>query len=514
MGGVSPKAKKSSAKSGEEWAPPPKLMVTVSPQCSHQIGLFTLPPLVLQGTAVSNERISQHLPEFVAGLGGSLPQKRSLKQLNIWQRGSFCQTCLNGSCIHVEKGYRIQFGSPPPPFNGVLPTLVGPEQALVMEQEVKALLRKKAIVVVPPHDRESGFYSWYFIVPTKDEGLPPILDLRLLNRTVMCLKFRMLTLKQVVSQIRSKDWFVTIDLKDAYFHISILPQHRKFLKFAFGGEAYQYRVLPFGLALSPRTLIKCVDAALTSLRLQGIRILNYIDDWLILAQSEQLAARHREVVLAHIKELGLRLNTKKSVLSPVQRTTYLGVVWDSTTMQNANDGRTPYWLGSDGHPALWSVERSPSHVAHQLHGDAGCVLSIKILSPRPERPSFVGAHRQHSGGLLYQSPKRSVVTLPEQAGTPDPLVGQGKLLSLRAVHISGHLNQGTDVLSRQGPRPGEWRLHPKVVELIWTQFGQVDLFATQETSTLYVSSASTGCIRPQSSPVEENGPIVCAFLSL
>ncbi len=53
--------------------------------------------------------------------------------------------------------------------------------------------------------------------------------------------------------------------KDAYFHVSILPQHRKFLRFAFGGEAYQYRVLPVGLALSPRTFTKCVDAALAPL---------------------------------------------------------------------------------------------------------------------------------------------------------------------------------------------------------------------------------------------------------
>ncbi len=30
-----------------------------------------------------------------------------------------------------------------------------------------------------------------------------------------------------------------------------------------------------------------------------------------------------------MKDLGLRLNAKKSVLPPVQRTTYLGVVWDS-----------------------------------------------------------------------------------------------------------------------------------------------------------------------------------------
>ncbi|KAI2659093.1 Transposon Ty3-G Gag-Pol polyprotein [Labeo rohita] len=295
---------------------------------------LTLP--VLQGAAASSEHIPRFLPPGnVAGPGElatpeGVSEAASSDHLAAWK----LLPNVSAWVLHtVERGYRIQFGAPPPPFVGVSPTLVGPEQGLVMEQEVVSLLRKEAIEVVPPHDRESGFYSRYFIVPKKDGGLRPILDLRVLNRSVMKLKFRMLTLKQVVSQIRSEDWFVTIDLKDAYFHVSILPQHRKFLRFAFRGEAYQYRVLPFGLALSPRTFTKCVDAALAPLRLQGIRILNYIDDWLILAQSEQLAAQHRDVVLAHMKELGLRLNAKKSVLSPLQRTTYLGVVWDSTTMQ-------------------------------------------------------------------------------------------------------------------------------------------------------------------------------------
>ncbi|KAL0165959.1 hypothetical protein M9458_037803, partial [Cirrhinus mrigala] len=172
-----------------------------------------------------------------------------------------------------------------------------PEQGLVMEQEVDTLLRKEAIEVVPSHDRESGFYSRYFIVPKKDGGLRPFLDLRQLNRSVMWLKFRMLTVSQVVSQIRSEDWFVTIDLKDVSFHVSILPQHRK-------GEAYH-------LALSPRTFTKCVDAALAPLRLRGIRILKCIDDWLILAQSEHMTAQHRDVVLAHMKELGLRLKPRR-----------------------------------------------------------------------------------------------------------------------------------------------------------------------------------------------------------
>ncbi len=103
---------------------------------------------------------------------------------------------------------------------GVFFTKVAPQQVLVMEQEIRALLEKGAIEYVPHSNRETGFYSRYFIVPKKDGGLRPMLDLRVLNESVMQLKFKMLTLRQIVSQIRSEDWFVTIDLKDAYFQMS------------------------------------------------------------------------------------------------------------------------------------------------------------------------------------------------------------------------------------------------------------------------------------------------------
>ncbi|KAL0177259.1 hypothetical protein M9458_026153, partial [Cirrhinus mrigala] len=333
----------------------------------YTVSEVSLPPLPeLQGAAPSGELTSLiSPPEDVAEPGRSSPPRGSLEQLvrqspagpplqvpelavqstpeaslkqlvplvDYLAAWKLLPTVSAWVLRTVEKGYSIQFSAPPPPF----------DRALVMEQEVETLLRKEAIEVVPPHDRESGFYSRYFIVPKKDGGLRPIIDVCRLNRSVMRLKFKMLTLKQVVSQIRSEDWFVTIDLKDAYFHVSILPQHRKFLRFAFRGEAYQYQVLPFGLALSPRTFTKCVDAALVPLHLQGIRILNYINDWLILAESESSAAQHRDVVLAHMKTLGLRLNAKKSVLSPLQRTTYLGVVWDSTTMQARLSPAPPFW---------------------------------------------------------------------------------------------------------------------------------------------------------------------------
>ncbi|KAI2668352.1 Transposon Ty3-G Gag-Pol polyprotein [Labeo rohita] len=586
-----------------------RFSVSGSPLCPRETVLLTLP--VLQGAAVSSEHPPQSLPPGnVAGLGSSPPPAGSLGPLvQVLPAGQPLQDTVPAAHITpeaslerlvplvdhlaawkllpnvsawvlhtVERGYRIQFGAPPPPFNGVSPTLVGPEQGLVMEQEVATLLRKEAIEVVPPLDRESGFYSRYFIVPKKDGGLRPILDLRLLNRSVKRLKFKMLTIKQVVSQIRSEDWFVTIDLKDAYFHVSILPQHRKFLRFAFRGEAYQYRVLPFGLALSPRTFTKCVDAALAPLRLQGIRILNYIDDWLILAQSEMVAVRHRDVVLAHMKALGLRLNAKKSVLSPSQSTTYLGVVWDSTTMQArlspariesiltavkrvklgqsltvkqfqqllglmaAASNVIPFgllymrplqwWLKTKGFSPGKSISHDQGHAALPTclgHGpvlgapcrrvtlatDASLTGWGAVMSGHPARGLWSGRHLTwhinclemlavflalkhflpdlRDRHVLVRTDNTSVVSyINHQGGLRSrPLYklahqilvwSQGKLLSLRAVYVPGHLNLGADILSRQGPRPGEWMLHPEVVKQIWRVFGpaQVDLFATRE----------------------------------
>ncbi len=46
-------------------------------------------------------------------------------------------------------------------------TEVAPQQVLVMEQEVKALLEKGAIEYVPHSNRETGLYSRYFIVPNR-----------------------------------------------------------------------------------------------------------------------------------------------------------------------------------------------------------------------------------------------------------------------------------------------------------------------------------------------------------
>ncbi len=229
-------------------------------------------------------------------------------------------------------GYAIQFARRPLKFNGVLETSVAVRNAPVLREEIAVLMAKDAIEPVPPAEMRQGFYSPYFIVPKKGGGLRPILDLRVLNQALHKLPFKMLTHRRTIKCIQPQDWFAAIDQKDAYFHVSILPRHRPFLRFAFEGRAWQYRVLPFGLSLSPRVFTKVVEGALTPLREVGVRILNYLDDWLILAQSREQLGDHRDLVLRHLSQLGLRVNWEKSKLSPVQRISFLGVELDSVSM--------------------------------------------------------------------------------------------------------------------------------------------------------------------------------------
>ncbi len=222
--------------------------------------------------------------------------------------------------------------SSPPKFRGVHFTSVKAVDTHVLRAEIAVLLAKDTVELVPPADMGSGFYSPYFIVPKKSGGLRPILDLRVLNRSLQKLPFKMLMQKRIFECIRPQDWFAAIDLKDAYFHVSILPRHRPFMRFAFEGRAYQYKVLPFGLALSPHVFTKVVEGALVPMREQGVHTLNYLNDWLILAQSREQLCQHRDLVLSHLSQLGLQVNWEKSKLAPVQRISFLGMELDSARL--------------------------------------------------------------------------------------------------------------------------------------------------------------------------------------
>ena len=92
---------------------------------------------------------------------------------------------------------------------------------------------------------------------------------------------------------------------------------------------YQFRALPFGLAPAPWLFTRVTKELCLVARRQGIRLHVYLDDWLLLAQSEARCRGHLEFVLNLCSNLGFILNDEKSDLIPSQSFLYLGMCFDT-----------------------------------------------------------------------------------------------------------------------------------------------------------------------------------------
>ena len=120
----------------------------------------------------------------------------------------------------------------------------------------------------------------------------------------------------------------SIDFKDAYFHIPIQEQSRKYLRFHVQGQTYQFKALPFGLATAPLEFtVVAKEVKLMALH-KGIRIHQYLDNWLVRATSHQACLQHTKILVQICQDLGWLVNLEKSELEPKQVFDFVGYQFD------------------------------------------------------------------------------------------------------------------------------------------------------------------------------------------
>ena len=133
----------------------------------------------------------------------------------------------------------------------------------------------------------------------------------------------------IMSLISRGDFFISIDLTDAYHAIAVHPLFHRFLTFIFMGVYYQYTCLPQGLTSSPRIFTKIMKTVLTYLRSFAIKITAWLDDFLLAACSAERVKSHADFSIQSFQDLGFVPNLAKSQLVPVQCIHHVGLVWDS-----------------------------------------------------------------------------------------------------------------------------------------------------------------------------------------
>ena len=122
---------------------------------------------------------------------------------------------------------------------------------------IQSLLSKNAIERVE-NVKSLGFYNCLFLVPKPHQRWRPVIDLSRLNTFLQVEKFKMETPESIRTSLIPGEWVSSIDLSDAYLHIPIHPNSRKYLRFCHRSQVFQFTSLPFGLATAPQVFTMIV----------------------------------------------------------------------------------------------------------------------------------------------------------------------------------------------------------------------------------------------------------------
>ena len=135
-------------------------------------------------------------------------------------------------------------------------------------------------------------------------------------------------LSDVLNIMRPGIWMASVDLRDAYYSISVHEEDQKVFSFAWGENYCRFLCLPNGYKDDPRFFTKVLKAPFAYLRSHGHASVIYLDDGYLQASTYEECWRNIQCTISLLTTLGFFIS-EKSVLSPAKQLIFLGFVLDS-----------------------------------------------------------------------------------------------------------------------------------------------------------------------------------------
>ncbi|KAA6353732.1 MAG: putative Transposon Ty3-I Gag-Pol polyprotein, partial [Streblomastix strix] len=156
-----------------------------------------------------------------------------------------------------------------------------------------------------------------------------ILDTKALNKQIADFHFKMHDSIEVKQTIRPGDWGTSLDLTSASHHLIVQAESQPYLAFEFQKNHNTYRAMPFGTKHSPIYFATAKEPIMQQIRMKTeIRIINYVDDILLLHQNKEYLKNMTQRVIDTLKYFGFTMNMEKSEIEPNQTVIFLGLEWN------------------------------------------------------------------------------------------------------------------------------------------------------------------------------------------
>lgn len=114
--------------------------------------------------------------------------------------------------------------------------------------------------------------------------------------------------------------------------VPISRLHRKYLRFLFNGELFEFTCMCFGLNVAPFGFTKLMKPIVTFLRSHGFMSVVYLDDFLLIGKTKDECLKNVSATISLLEYLGLIINYEKSVLIPSTTLEYLDFIFNSNSM--------------------------------------------------------------------------------------------------------------------------------------------------------------------------------------
>lgn len=233
--------------------------------------------------------------------------------------------------LWLSRGAQIAFLSPIRKFTALPNPSLSPEIREQVALELRKLLGAGALETCSRD--EVVLVSPIFLVPKKNGKWRLVHDLRFLNgRMPPPPRFKLESVRDLKGLAHRGDVAATLDMSSGYHQLMVAQWLRPFLGVQWNGQYYRFKVLPFGLAWAPFIFHKVMRQFVKLVRAQGVRILSYLDDFLVLAASADDLRAARRVVEETAARLGVIFSEEKCCWEPRRRVEWLGTAIDLENM--------------------------------------------------------------------------------------------------------------------------------------------------------------------------------------
>ena len=204
------------------------------------------------------------------------------------------------------------------------------KQETFLNSEINNLLLLGCIERVPSKPKCVSPIS---CVPKKNGKFRLVTDLRHINTHSQPPKVKYDDINTVISVVKPKDYIVTTDLQNVFFHVPVHIDHQTLLGFKFKSHYYIWTVLPFGHNCSPFFFSKILRPVVSYLRSRGLRLVLYVDDFVLFAPRDAIF-EHKQLLLTTLEQLGWIVNFEKSSLEPTLVKEFIGYLIDNTGVKS------------------------------------------------------------------------------------------------------------------------------------------------------------------------------------